>query len=421
MFAIEKLLCGTYHPSIPLYLSAGEKFAIMSHRLALDFNTFAYSDSHRTTANTHEMVQVEKHKRVYLGAKERFESLVTVAPSEPILVEAAATVMQHKQFCSGRAVHSILDWPGLNNGSRGEFIVANITIDTLDSLSFQKGKLKSFVIEATSYFEALFAEGLYTNNIQDALPSRLRNADGDKTFGATFMDTYIYVTHFIKIYDHSVLNDSFVMALAVRGIGIACADNQAGVDLDLPVLYKGQHLNRTNITVVMMQSKNDAKFSTTPKRYLFSAMNPFTLGIFNKGEQNPRPVFRMVYALAARKFIVHVMQRGRPSVPRESKNKDLSPNHNYPSGAIHPDDNATYQDLSKRSKEVVGKFDLNNDSTKDVTMSTHPGATSQPAHWRSFADIASITNALDGDGLYGVSDSDSGESSEWILGLSTLI
>ena len=79
-----------------------------------------------------------------------------------------------------------------------------------------------------------------------------------------------------------------------------------------------------------------------------------------------------------------------------------------------------YQDLLKRSKEVVGIFDLN-DSMKEVTMSMYPGATSHPAHWKSFADIANITSTSDVEGLSGESDSDSGEISEWVLGLSTLI
>jgi len=141
----------------------------MSHRLPLDFNMSAWSDSNRTTANARE-IQVEKHMGICLGVKEGFESFVTAASSEPILVEAAATVMQHKHFRSCRALHNILKWPGLSKGSRGELIVANITIDTLDSLSFQKGKLKSFVVKATSYFEALFAQGLYADNIQNAMP-----------------------------------------------------------------------------------------------------------------------------------------------------------------------------------------------------------------------------------------------------------
>jgi hypothetical protein len=120
---------------MPLDLSLEEEFAIMSHRLPLDFNMSAWSDSNRTTANARE-IQVEKHMRICLGVKEGFQYFVTAASSEPILVEAAATVMQHKHFRSCRALHNILKWPGLSKGSSGELIVANITIDTLDSLSF---------------------------------------------------------------------------------------------------------------------------------------------------------------------------------------------------------------------------------------------------------------------------------------------
>ena len=70
-------------------------------------------------------------------------------------------------------------------------IVANIAIDTLDSLSFQQEKLKSFIVKATSYFEALFAQRLYTTNIQGAMPS-LRNIDDDNTLGSTYKDANIY-------------------------------------------------------------------------------------------------------------------------------------------------------------------------------------------------------------------------------------
>jgi len=75
-----------------------------------------------------QMVQVEKHMRVCLGVKEGFETIVTVASSEPILVEAAATVMQHEDFRSCRALREILKWPGMSKGDRGELIVANITL-----------------------------------------------------------------------------------------------------------------------------------------------------------------------------------------------------------------------------------------------------------------------------------------------------
>jgi hypothetical protein len=264
IFAIEKLLCRPYNPQENMATSLEEQFAVLSHRLALDFDTPSCSGSKRRNAEKNQMAQVEKHMRVCLGIKEGFETIVTVAASEPILVKAAATVMQHKDFSSCRALREILKWPGMSKGDRGELIVANITIDTLDGLAFKDGNIPSFVIKTTSYFEALFSQNLYKKNIQNAKPSKLRDESDDKTFGETFKDSYLYVTHFIKVYDYSVLTDGFIMALAARGVAILCADNQAGVDMILLVVYKDKDLKRTNMTVIMIQSKNNIKFSTTP-------------------------------------------------------------------------------------------------------------------------------------------------------------
>jgi len=98
------------------------------------------------------------------------------------------------------------------------------------------------------------------------MPSKLRNDSEHKTFGETFKNSYIYVTHFIKVYNYSesVLTDGFIMALAARGAAIICADNQPGVDIILPMVYKDKILRRTNTTVIMIQSKNNSKFSTRP-------------------------------------------------------------------------------------------------------------------------------------------------------------
>ena len=122
-------------------------------------------------------------------------------------------------------------------------------------------------------------------------------------------------------------------------------------------------LKKENMTVIICQSKNDRKYSTTPKRYLFSTMNPFTLGIFDKGT-DPPPIIQMVYALAARQPVVPVMQRGgRPYLAREAKVAASSSKHTYTSfdiwcghtssatfGAIQDKDNDVYKNLLKYEK-----------------------------------------------------------------------
>jgi hypothetical protein len=162
------------------------------------------------------MVQAEKHMRVRLGAKERFESLVTcsIFGANPGRDCGHCHAAQRLQFSSCAITNLTIVWN--EQGGAGGTHVANIIIDTLDSLSFREGKLQTFVVKATSYFEALFAQGLYKDRIQNARPLRLRDDGNIKTFGETFKDAHIYVTHFIKVYDYSVLNNGFIMALATR-------------------------------------------------------------------------------------------------------------------------------------------------------------------------------------------------------------
>jgi hypothetical protein len=436
IFAIEKLLCRPYNPKENMATSLEEQFAVLSHRLALEFDTTSCSGWKRWDAERNQIVQVKKHMRVCLDVEEGSETIVTVAASEPILVRAAATVMQHKDISSCRTLHDISKWPGIRKGDRGEHIVANITIDTLDGLAFKDRTLLSFVVKTTSYFEALFAQNLYKDNIQNAMPSRLRDdSDEPKTFGETFKDSYIYVTHFIK-FCGSVLTDGCIMALAARGIAIIYADNQTGVDMILPMVYKDKVLRRTNMTVIMIQSKNDEKFSIRPHGYLFDSMNPFIQGIFNRQEKNPRPVIRMVYALAARKPIVRVMKCGQPTPQEASKGKgkarDRSTNCNFTSfdiwcghassstfGAIHPEDDETYRKLLKRSKpDVVEIFEPEQQYMKEMTMHMYPGATGKDAHWSSFIDVTRVTGVAPSDDRDSSGESGSDGESEQYMGLS---
>jgi hypothetical protein len=139
--------------------------------------------------------------------------------------------------------------------------------------------MTSLIVKATSFFEALFAPSIYKEKTQNAMPSTLRNNSDNRSFVKTFKNSrlYIDITHFIKVYDYKALSIEYVMRLAVRGVAIVCADNQAGADLILPMVYKGT-LEKDNMTVIICQWKNDRKYSIIPKRYLFSTMSPIHTG-----------------------------------------------------------------------------------------------------------------------------------------------
>ena len=126
----------------------------------------------------------------------------------------------------------------MSRRNRGELIVCNITIDTLDSLMFKDRQLQSLIVKATSYFEALFGSNHYNKTIRNSFPSTLAHEDHNKTFAETFKDARLYVTHFIKVYDYESLSAEFLRKCMIRGVAIVCADNQRGVDMVLPMLYK---------------------------------------------------------------------------------------------------------------------------------------------------------------------------------------
>jgi len=313
-FAIQKLLCASKD-----YKVSGDtrrEFAIMSRRLALDFDTTVCDGKEKQEAERNQMTQVERHMRVCLGVKEGLDSAVTVAASEPILTEAAAIVMQQPGFQSCRSLRNILQWPGMNKGDRGELITCNINIDTLDSVMFEDRQLKSLSVEVTSYFQALFASDIYTKKIQSMLPSKLADDGRKQTFAATFANSRIYVTHFIKVYDYKVVSVEFLAKCATRGVAIVCADNQPAVDVIFPiVINKDKPITKENVTALLKQSKNDVRFSTKVLPSIFHAMDPYALGVFDKSTENPPPVIRMVYALASRKSGVCVVKPPQRKLP----------------------------------------------------------------------------------------------------------
>jgi hypothetical protein len=95
------------------------------------------------------------------------------------------------------------------------------------------------------------------------LPSKLADEGRELTFAATFANSRIYVTHFIKVYDYNVLSVEFLAMCAARGVAIVCADYQRAVDVVIPIVIdKDKPLTKENVTALLLQSKNDADYTT---------------------------------------------------------------------------------------------------------------------------------------------------------------
>jgi hypothetical protein len=112
----------------------------LSQRLALDINTpqYLFSDAGLLDAIETTHSQVENHLRVCVAVGDEIESLRAVAPSEPILLEAAAHMMQKEQFKLPNALSEVLTGFNINQGERGELLVASFFAWARDQVSIVK-------------------------------------------------------------------------------------------------------------------------------------------------------------------------------------------------------------------------------------------------------------------------------------------
>ena len=254
--------------------------ACMAVRLSLEFNSTALESQQR------ERLQVAKHMHICIKVNDGFETIVSVAPSEPILAEGARLLMSNPKFNLPKSLLRELQVPGL-------------------------AKTNTRAVSVHEFFKNLLNSDDYAE-LLDAMPSRQKNESV-----ATFRETF---SKSIKIQDFRMVNQKYLWMFIARGAAILCANNEVGIDVVIPFLYYDDKLARWNVSAMLYQSKNDRSFSITPKRRLFDGMNHFSVGVFDS-DDTPLPVIRMVLALSSAKSGVTIMEPERTRYRRKAKKK----------------------------------------------------------------------------------------------------
>ena len=266
--------------------------ACLSVRFALEFNSDSRS---RDVA----CKQVERHMRLCLAATTGFESLITLAGSEPLLAEAASQIM----YNSGASpVHHLAEHSDLHcvdRGQCGELVAALIIMQARDAaVMAQPPNLRRRWIPITDFMQALLPKDKYID-LQGSLPTSWR-AGEDRPFADTFKDYAMWFNHVIRIEKAEMINDKYLWTFITRGAMILCAQNQNGVDIILPLCLKTGQLSRKTVSAILIQVKNSDKYGYDIDRMLFDGLCPFKVGMFDE-TSTPRPVVRMVFALSSSK------------------------------------------------------------------------------------------------------------------------
>jgi len=358
-FAKQKLLDGG--PALKLGDSPGS-LACLSVRFALEFD--ADSNSRDVACK-----QVERHMRLCLAATTGFERLITLAGSEPLLAEAASQIMRGSGVNPVRHLANHSDLHCVDRGRRGELVAALIIMQARDAaVAAEFSRHRRRWVSVSDFMQALLPEEPYIK-LQASLPTSWR-AGEDRVFADTFQDYAMWFNHVIRIEKDRLINAEYLWSFITRGAMILCTHNQNGVDIVIPLCLKTGKLSRKTVSAILIQVKNSDRYGHDIDKTLFDALCPFRVGLFDKGS-TPKPVIRMVFALASSKSGVpppKVRERPRTRHYDDSTAFDiwcagLSSFKNI------DEDLASYQILLDRSLQPHDAFDLGefrNDEYLDV-------------------------------------------------------
>ena len=233
------------------------QLACLAIRIGLDF------DASREVGRKMEIELVESYMRIVFAVPEHREYMRTGTPSEPILAEAAAQLLNWEsspplEQLAPMALNNAFQRGILARGDRGEMVARLLWTLSHDRVS--RDNHKSDVVEfhkpipVLDFLRALFHEN-HWDKIRDAKP--MGNEDGP-TLSMAFDKAYIQFSHFIDGMDYNI-GLKQVYRLLLRGAALSCHRNQESINILTPILFGSPDsttLRRSNTSVLQAQVKN---------------------------------------------------------------------------------------------------------------------------------------------------------------------
>lgn len=231
----------------------------MATRMLFDF------EPSRQNALEKEGLLVAGFMRVVYSIPRHREYMRTGSPSEPILAEAAAQVMDEaKEAAVLELIQRFLAHGMIDKGRRGELIARFLLIRAYDraikhgkgikaesSRDLTHGRF-SLPIRLLDFLEEL----LQPEHFEKIKKSTPQNVKGGVTSEEAFKDARIYFSHFAKAEGSSVLKDEFAYSAMCSGFAWQCANQQQSIDILIPILLWDVKLSRYVMSALALQIKN---------------------------------------------------------------------------------------------------------------------------------------------------------------------
>lgn len=216
------------------------RIAALSIRIMLDF------DVARESSRNYEEKLVETHLRVAYAVPSHREFLRAGTPSEPLVAEAAAQILNDNdsfQHDAPDMLARLLEGGLLARGERGE-MVGRLLWTIAHDLVIRDRKLRSYdpydliyhkPILLLDWLKALI-NSRWHNDMLNAKPVSDPNG---LSLEEAFKDVYLNFSHFVKAGDYGIIDTDLQWTPLVRGMAYQCADNQKSTDLFVPAHHGG--------------------------------------------------------------------------------------------------------------------------------------------------------------------------------------
>ncbi|KZT00611.1 uncharacterized protein LAESUDRAFT_753114 [Laetiporus sulphureus 93-53] len=241
-----------YHPN-GTYNHA--HLAALSTRLLLEF------EPARELSRTVEAELVDNNLRIAYSVPKRRGYPRSGYPSEPILAEAAARLLNRSEFSVPANLAPYVRSGLIKKGKKGELVMRLLLLEAFDKATRKKfGNSEDpehltfdHPILVIDFLQALFGE----KNMKAVLDKDAQNRANWRTFRHAFGNAYVHFTHFGKSEDESVSNQFGAWAAVMRGMAMQCFTDQNVIDCIVPVVFGlDKKITPGRMSAILVQVKN---------------------------------------------------------------------------------------------------------------------------------------------------------------------
>lgn len=209
-----------------------------------------------------------------------------MSASEPLLSEAAYSIMARTLFSVFKAMKSVLRGFSIDKGEHGEYLILLLFTVARDKAAGPPTTAGSPFGSRVAAVDPFLTERLFQHH--DELQSHHTD----------FPDGKIHFNHYVKVHEYAGIDAESLLLLSRRGAGILCANTHYAIDGINPFLCNGTKLCLGNLGLILWQGKNDSIFTATASSGSFDAMDLYKLRILKESDR-VAPLIKIVFALAA--------------------------------------------------------------------------------------------------------------------------